>query len=391
MVASTGSEKETGATVPSAEKEKKEAEARDRDRNRFLAGVSCVVVLIITLSSGYYGDEFFGTGDDAADFDTAEEANAEQNAVPFEANSDSASAQDTVVDSDSADEATEQNAAQPEADADSATGSEQASAPQDGVQEDRERAGPNWEWQHLIPYTTCLAGVLLFIMGTARAKRDDWDLDRYWGEHAYRVAQAFAYLFVVWWAWSKVAGDSDGGLSGTYIRPNILGFLVGFFILRVERAMDGLGDKFEQILFAVLPRAAKYTLYEERRRQQVQAGYRLSDIVTQWDAIAAQIGNEEVKAEFEQKLEAALEATTGSDPEKARRRAARVSRMFEQLKSEAGWDIVAVDDLSLTAQSSGNGRSRSLNRGVEGGTPESDEEETSQQGDGQDEPPGQAE
>lgn len=123
---------------------------------------------------------------------------------------------------------------------------------------------------YLIPYLTCLAGVLLFIMGTARSKGDDWDLGRYRGEHACRVAQAFAYLFVVWWAWSKLS--AGGELQGTYIRPNILGFLVGFFILRVERAMDGLGGKFEEMLFAILPRAARYTVVEERKRQQVRAG-----------------------------------------------------------------------------------------------------------------------
>ena len=196
---------------------------------------------------------------------------------------------------------------------------------------------------YLIPYLTCLAGVLLFIMGTARLKGDDWDLGRYWGEHSYRVAQAFAYLFVVWWAWSKVA--EDGGLEGTYIRPNILGFLVGFFILRVERAMDGLGDKFEEMLFAVLPRAARYTVVEERKRQQVRAGYKLTDIATQWDVLSTQVGNEAAKEGFEAKLKDALELAAGADPEKARHAADEVSRMFERLKAEAGEILIPVDEL----------------------------------------------
>ena len=196
---------------------------------------------------------------------------------------------------------------------------------------------------YLIPYLTCLAGVLLFIMSTARQKGDDWDLGRYWGEHSYRVAQAFAYLFVVWWAWSKVA--ADGGLEGTYIRPNILGFLVGFFILRVERAMDGLGDKFEEMLFAVLPRAARYTVVEERKRQQLRAGYKLTDIATQWDVLSTQVGNESAKEDFEARLRSALELAAGADPEKARHAADDVSRMFERLKAEAGEILIPVDDL----------------------------------------------
>lgn len=196
---------------------------------------------------------------------------------------------------------------------------------------------------YLIPYLTCLAGVLLFIMGTARLKGDDWDLGSYWGEHSYRVAQAFAYLFVVWWAWSKVA--ADGGLEGTYIRPNILGFLVGFFILRVERAMDGLGDKFEEMLFAVLPRAARYTVVEERKRQQVRAGYKLTDIATQWDVLSTQVGNEAAKEDFEVRLKSALNLAAGADPEKARHAADEVSRMFERLKAEAGEILIPVDEL----------------------------------------------
>ena len=196
---------------------------------------------------------------------------------------------------------------------------------------------------YLIPYLTCLAGVLLFIMNTARLKGDDWDLGRYWGEHAYRVAQAFAYLFVVWWAWSKVS--AGGELQGTYIRPNILGFLVGFFILRVERAMDGLGDKFEEMLFAVLPRAARYTVVEERKRQQVRAGYKLTDIATQWDILSTQVGNEEAVEIFEDRLKTAIELAAGADPEKARLATDEVSRMFERLKAEAGEILIPVEEL----------------------------------------------
>lgn len=198
-------------------------------------------------------------------------------------------------------------------------------------------------WLFAIPYLTCLAGVLLFIMGTARMKGDDWDLTKYWGEHTYRIAQAFAYLFVVWWAWARV--PEGGGLEGTYIRPNILGFLVGFFILRVERAMDGLGDKFEEVLFAVLPRAARYTVIEERKRQQVRAGYKLTDISTQWDVLAAQVGNEAAKQDFEERLKRAIDLAGGSDPEKARHAADEVTRYFERLKAEAGEILVSVDEL----------------------------------------------
>lgn len=196
---------------------------------------------------------------------------------------------------------------------------------------------------YLIPYLTCLAGSLLFVMNTARSKGEDWDGGGYFGEHAYRIAQAFAYLFVVWWAWSNLLEDEV--LAGTYLGPNVLGFLVGLFILRVERAMDGLGDKFEELLFALLPRAARYTVLEERKRQQVRAGYRLTDVATQWDVIRAQIGDEGAKASFDRELTEALELASSSDPEKARRAADRIGRMFEEMKLGAGEILVPVEEL----------------------------------------------
>lgn len=89
----------------------------------------------------------------------------------------------------------------------------------------------------VIPFATCLVGVLLFLMGVSRRKRERWSLRDYIGDHCYRIAQAFAYLFLVLWAWTKAGSNVE--LSG--IPPNILGFLVGFFILRVERAMESWG------------------------------------------------------------------------------------------------------------------------------------------------------
>ena len=42
-----------------------------------------------------------------------------------------------------------------------------------------------------------------------------------------------------------------------------MGFMVGFYILRVERTMGGLGEKFEEALMAILPKAASYAVREE--------------------------------------------------------------------------------------------------------------------------------
>lgn len=197
--------------------------------------------------------------------------------------------------------------------------------------------------QYLIPYLTCLAGVLLFIMNTARSKRDEWDGSAYFGEHAYRVAQAFAYLFVVWWAWAKL--EDDPLLKGTYIRPNILGFLVGFFILRVERAMDGLGDKFEEFLMALLPRAARFEVAEERRRLQVRASYRLTDIATQWEALRPQIADQGARDRLDDAMTRAQKIALDADPDRARHAVDELDRMFQDVRSTVGDVLVPVEEL----------------------------------------------
>ena len=56
---------------------------------------------------------------------------------------------------------------------------------------------------------------------------------------------------------------TETGIDGTYLTPNIMGFMVGLYILRVERTMGGLGEKFEEALMAILPKAASYAVREE--------------------------------------------------------------------------------------------------------------------------------
>jgi hypothetical protein len=155
---------------------------------------------------------------------------------------------------------------------------------------------------YLAPYLLNLAGVALFVMNTARQKRGRWSLADYWGDHLFRVAQSFAYLYVVLWAW-KTAEVGDSGNIAKNFGPNILGFFVGFYILRVERAMQGLGDRFEEMLGAVLPRSISLLQAQQRREQQVRASYRLDEILTQYEAVRSQLGDRgmrELGRHFEQ-------------------------------------------------------------------------------------------
>lgn len=194
----------------------------------------------------------------------------------------------------------------------------------------------------LVPFFTNLAGVLLFIMNTSRRKREQWKLREYWGDHCFRLAQSYSYLFVILWAWGAAAKD---GVITTSFSPNILGFLVGFFIIRVERAMESLGDKFEEMLVSILPRSVAYVSVEERRRKQLRAVYKLDEIVTQYDAIRSQIEDPGARVEVDRQIARAEEAVESKDPETILKTVSGLAREFDEIKRGLGEILVPVDEL----------------------------------------------
>lgn len=193
----------------------------------------------------------------------------------------------------------------------------------------------------LVPFFTNLAGVLLFIMNTSRRKRDQWKLRDYWGDHCFRIAQSYSYLFVILWAW----GAGKDAVNTKSFSPNILGFLVGFFIIRVERAMESLGDKFEEILVSILPRSIGYISVEERRRKQLRAVYKLDEIASQYDAVRSQIDDPGAREEVDKQIAEAEEAVESKDPEIVYKKISKLARVFDEAKRGLGEMLVPVDEL----------------------------------------------
>jgi hypothetical protein len=204
----------------------------------------------------------------------------------------------------------------------------------------------------LVPYLTNLAGVLMFIMNTSRKKREKWSLLDYWGDHFFRIAESFAYLFIVLWAWNTA---KEGGAVGVEIGPNIVGFLVGLFILRVERAMEALGDKFEETLMAILPRSVQYISAEERRRQQLKMVYKIDEVATQYDAVRVQIDDPGARAKIDQLVDSARKAALGEDPDQLAASVEELSRTFDDVKQTVGEVRVSVDEfLGKVIRAEGN-------------------------------------
>lgn len=205
----------------------------------------------------------------------------------------------------------------------------------------------------LIPYLTNLGGILLFIMSTSRRKRETWILREYWGDHCFRIAQSFAYLFLIMWAWRNPGPESDVTLS-TQVPLNIIGFLVGLFILRVERAVEGLGDKFEQVLMAILPRATQYITAEERRRQQLRTAYKIDEIAIEYGVLRGQIEDPAARSKLDELLDKATSALDGDDPDQIKAAADTLIREFGEARKGIGEILVPVEDLLTNKYDSHN-------------------------------------
>ena len=194
-----------------------------------------------------------------------------------------------------------------------------------------EQGTPTPSFGYLIPFGTAFAGVLLFIMSVARAKRSQFDFRAYFGEYSYRIAQTAVYLLIVWWAWTVWV---QRGNDSTSLPPNILGLLVGIFILRVERSIEAMGEKFEEVLNTVLPGAISLS-GPQKRETQAKAASDVRDLEAQWHLLRSRVPDLGARDKINASLEAARKVTEGRDSGKARTAATELSRLFDDVRASA--------------------------------------------------------
>lgn len=190
---------------------------------------------------------------------------------------------------------------------------------------------PRSGFGYLIPFGTGFAGVLLFIMNVARNKRGEFDFRAYFGEYAYRVAQMAVYLLIVWWAWTVWVRQ---GNTSTSLPPNIMGLLVGLFILRVERAIEAMGEKFEEILNTILPGAIALS-GPERRQAHLKAADEVRGLEAQWQVLRPRIPDLGARDKIDNALEVARRVTEARDSGRARAAATELGRLFEDVRASA--------------------------------------------------------
>jgi hypothetical protein len=93
-------------------------------------------------------------------------------------------------------------------------------------------SGLSTDVTYLFPFLSCLSGAFVSTMGVLRAKPQQFDWYTFFGDQAYRVAQAFVFLLVVWGSWSAL---SERVLMGIDLLPNLLGFGLGMLVPAIER------------------------------------------------------------------------------------------------------------------------------------------------------------
>jgi len=194
----------------------------------------------------------------------------------------------------------------------------------------------------LEPYLTNLAGVLLYILSVARQKKRAWNFRGHLGGHAFRVAQSMAYLFLILWAWPAIGSQK---VVTDRLGPHVLGFLVGLYILRVERVMRSLGERFEDILASALPMALDYEAPGDKAGKKLRTTVKLEDLETQWEALRPQVADPGAQAHVDQRIAAIRKARAEEDEPEADRLSRELFPIFEEVKRRAGEVLVPIDEL----------------------------------------------
>jgi hypothetical protein len=246
-----------------------------------------------------------------------------------------------------------------------------------------------------LPFASALIGVSLYSMSTAKTFRNGWDL-RYLPDYCYRVAQSVVYLYIILaimgqlgWGVQPEApqAERDAGSAETkrsevtpkpasdaapdpslstatsppppttmsspppqngenrspqqqasgvpdFTRwpPNLIGLLVGLFILHVEKAMEGFGQRFEEALTAVLGRSLLAKTTRERQIAQIRDEQKFLDIQRQSELIASQVRDPRIREAIQQRLDAVKEKLRDCNPDAANDEVEKLTWDFEHLK-----------------------------------------------------------
>jgi hypothetical protein len=201
----------------------------------------------------------------------------------------------------------------------------------------------------LYPFLLALTGTALYVMRSVRTRRERFNAD-YWPDYAFRCAQACVYLYIILAILAQTRDAPDlVNYAFTGWSPNLIGLLVGLYILQVEKAMDGFGDRFGEALGAVLGRALTARTARDRQREQVHGEGRLAEIKAQLEALTAVLYDPAQTAALNARVTEIERAFRDEDVESAQERLTALVNDMELLKRaqreqhRVAWEVGTAD------------------------------------------------
>lgn len=264
----------------------------------------------------------------------------------------------------------------------------------------------NTQW---LPFASTLIGVSLYAMSTAMTYRDKWQL-RYLPDYWYRAAQAVVYLYIILAIMGQTglgvtpdaAPQPSPGPSATapvqnppvdapppastvvpaslaptpptqtpepekdppkppsspdfsHWPPNLIGLMVGLFILHVEKAMEGFGQRFEEALTALLGRSLTARTTREKQIERLRDEQRFVEIQRQAELLASQLRSPGAREAIQRRLAAVAEIVRTGSSEELRGEVEKLSWEFEQIKVALREDSQTVAEILGGARRSKKG------------------------------------
>jgi hypothetical protein len=184
----------------------------------------------------------------------------------------------------------------------------------------------------LVPLVSALVGVTFYVLYNVRKRRDRFDMT-YFPDYTFRAAQAVVYLYAILaiFGFMRAEGDQQALLRWP---PNLVGLFIGMYILHVERAMEGLGYRFEEVLTSVLGRSLSLPTRREKDVQLVQAEGRFREIQKQAELLAAEAGPPAVVEGLKERFRHVSDAIGERDHDSAIKEVGELSLDFERAKHE---------------------------------------------------------
>jgi hypothetical protein len=183
-----------------------------------------------------------------------------------------------------------------------------------------------------VPFISTLVGVTFYILYNVRKRRDRFDL-KYVPDYTFRAAQAVVYLYAIlaMFDFLRSRDEKDALLQWP---PNLIGLFVGMYILHVERAMEGLGYRFEEVLTSVLGRSLSLPTRREKDIQLVQAEGRFREIQKQAELMAAEGGAPALVEGFKERFRQVSDAIDERDHDATVKEVTELALDFERTKQE---------------------------------------------------------